>query len=172
MSFHTVWEIGNEINNVSYIRRRAYPSSNKNPRASLARGFFLPLIRCRYYFIFGPASITSCGHPSSNFLKFSINRDASCLYFARWSSLLGHEPAGSSTLAGTPSQLVGTSKPKIGSLENFAFCSSPVRAALRSARVCPMLILFPIPNGPPIHPVLTSQHVTPCFNIFRFNRSA
>ena len=28
-----------------------------------------------------PPQDTSCGHPSSNFLKFSIKRDASCLYF-------------------------------------------------------------------------------------------
>ncbi len=36
----------------------------------------------------------------------------------------------------------------------------------------PMLIRLPIPNGPPVQPVLTSQQAAPCWSIFFFSSSA
>ena len=99
----------------------------------------------RQFYSFGPALITSGGQPSSNFLKFSIKRAASDLYLCMYASLLGHESAGLSTLGGTSSQLIGTWKPKIGSLKYFTFRSFPSSALLSKARVYLMLIRFPTP---------------------------
>src|SRR3990172_5753224 len=63
----------------------------------------------------GPAAMTSSGHESSNFLKFSMNRAASCRYLSMYPAWLGQVPAGLRISAGTPSHDCGTSKPKTGS---------------------------------------------------------
>ena len=44
--------------------------------------------------------------------------------------------------------------------------SFPASAARTIARVMPRRMRCPTPYGPPLHPVLTSQHCTPCCAIF------
>lgn len=76
------------------------------------RGFrpFLPSLYIdNYYNLFGPASITSCEHPSSNDLKLSIKRAARESYFCQYSSLFAHAISGKRTSSGTSGHVEGTS---------------------------------------------------------------
>ena len=69
---------------------------------------------------------------------------------------------------GHPHTSLAPWNPKTGSVAYFTFNNFPLNAALRSALVCLMLMRFPIPYGPPTHPVLTSQQLALYFSIFRF----
>ena len=66
----------------------------------------------------------------------------------------------------------GTWKPKTGSTAYSTLSSSPLSAAFSNARVYLMLMRLPMPYGPPIQPVLTSQQFTPYRRILRLRISA
>ena len=82
-------------------------------------------------------------------------------------------PANSGTYFGTvPGTATGTSKPKLGSLLNWASFRLPSSAALSSARVAliGMRLMPSIVALPPDQPVLTSQHFTPPLAMRSFSR--
>ena len=58
----------------------------------------------------------------------------------------------------TPGQLSGISKPNMGSRTKSTLSRAPFKADRKAARVCEMLMRFPMPKGPPVQPVFTSQH--------------
>ena len=55
--------------------------------------------------------------------------------------------------------------PKTGSAAYAAPSSAPDSAAATIARVWASFIRVPVPYGPPVHPVLTSQTRASCFEI-------
>ena len=77
-----------------------------------------------------------------------------------------HVPRGSSSSSGIPGTCSGTSSPNTGSGAVGVRSSVPASAARTIARVRPRRIRSPTPYGPPLQPVFTSQHCTPCCAIF------
>src|SRR5436305_7370942 len=69
---------------------------------------------------------------------------------------------GSSSFESTPDAATGTLKPNVASSRYSTESSPPDSAECSSARVAAIGIRCPSPNGPPVHPVLTSQTVEPC----------
>ncbi len=72
----------------SHLSVRGKPLPDKSEQG--LRGYLIIYINLHYflfilkaYFLLGPALRTSGGTPSLNFLKFSINKEANCLYFSR-----------------------------------------------------------------------------------------
>ena len=61
----------------------------------------------------------------------------------------------------------GMAKPTTGSMSIGTSSSEPSRIAATAARVRPIGIRSPVPYGPPVQPVLTSQTSDP----YRSNRS-
>src|SRR5688500_3479271 len=105
----------------------------------------------------GPASLTDAGTSFSNVLKFSTNIAASFFACSSYLPASGQVLRGSSTLSGTPGQVVGTSRLKIGCCLYATLSSCPVSAAVIIPRVCAIFMRLPTPYGPPVQPVFTSQ---------------
>src|SRR3954462_15754198 len=90
---------------------------------------------------------------------------ASFLAWASYAAGSAHVPRGDSTAEGTSGTEVGTSNPNTGSLVNLTFSIEPESAARSMALVCVSFILVPVPYGPPVHPVFTSQTFALCREI-------
>ena len=82
----------------------------------------------------GPAATTSA-LMWVYFLKFSTKLSASFLQLALYAALSSQVFSGISSSEGTPSMLVGTCTPNVGSVTNSLLSMSPVRAAVTMARV-------------------------------------
>src|SRR5512140_3376108 len=113
-----------------------------------------------------PAARTSGVTWSAYWAKFSWNIRASFRAVRSYAAGSSHVDLGSRTSGGTPGQLVGTRSPKIGSTFIPTPSSFPESAARSIALVWPISIRCPVPYGPPVHPVLTSQTFTLCAAIF------
>ena len=79
-----------------------------------------------------------------------------------YASVSAHVARGSRKRAGTSGHSSGTSKPKVGSVLVGTDPSRPSRAARTIDRVWAMFIRSPLPYGPPVQPVLTSQTWASC----------
>src|SRR2546422_3934429 len=120
----------------------------------------------------GPASRTAACTWSWNCSKFCRNSWAS---FAAWASYAAgsrHVPRGNSKSSGTPGTCSGTSSPNTDSAAVGMRSSLPASAVRTMARVSPRRTRCPTPDGPPVHPVFTSQHCTPWRPIFSPSRAA
>ena len=105
----------------------------------------------------GPAVRTDGGTPSAYAAKFCANIRASLCAWASYAALSCQVARGSRTSDGTPGTDAGTSTLKIGSVRVGTPSSRPLRAARTIRRVWSMFIRSPVPYGPPVQPVLTSQ---------------
>src|SRR5207302_2568229 len=114
----------------------------------------------------GPASRTAACTCSRNCSKFRRNICASRAACVSYAAESLHVPRGKSSASGTPGTVSGTSSPNTGSGAVGMRSSVPASAARTVARVRPRRIRSPTRYGPPVQPVFTSQHCTPCCAIF------
>src|SRR5262249_15794352 len=89
--------------------------------------------------------------------KFSPNIRASFAACRSYSAGSTQVLFGLRTADGTSGQVVGTSTLKTGSRSYGILSSAPDNAARIIARVYAVFIRFPVPYGPPVQPVFTSQ---------------
>lgn len=80
-------------------------------------------------------------------------------------SLSDQAKVGLSTSAGTPSSDLGMDKLKTGKFSNSDLAKVPLWMASMMARVYFSGHRFPVPNFPPVHPVLINQQSTWCLVI-------
>src|SRR5215213_3487162 len=119
------------------------------------------------YGLTGPAARTAAGALCAKFAKFSVRSRASRAAVASYSPASGQVSRGRKSALGIPGADRGTAKPNTGSTSIATSSREPSRMAATAARVRPIGIRFPVPYGPPVQPVLTSQTCDPC----RSNRS-
>src|SRR5690606_12154419 len=131
-----------------------------------------PAERIRERQTFGPPARTSADACDSYFLKFSRNSAATFFALSSYAALSAHVLRGRRISDGTSGQLVGTCRPKIGSSTVSAVASEPLWIASMIARVYFSLMREPVPYGPPVQPVLTSQVCAPCLRSFSASISA
>src|SRR6202012_996466 len=113
----------------------------------------------------GAAARTSASTWASNLAKFFWNMPTSARAVLSNSALSFQVLTGSRISLGTPGSAVGTAKPKYLSVRNSTLRKEPSSAAVSSARVTLIGIREPVPNLPPVQPVLTSQQSTLCLAI-------
>src|ERR1700730_10769984 len=113
----------------------------------------------------GAAARTSASTWASNLAKFFWNMPTSARAVLSNSALSFQVLTGSRISLGTPGRAVGTAKPKYLSVRNSTLRSEPSSAAANSARATLIGIRLPVPNLPPVQPVLTSQQSTSCLAI-------
>src|SRR5215472_8484380 len=110
----------------------------------------------------GAAARTSGSTLASNLAKFFWNIATSARAVLSNSSLSFQVLTGLRISLGTPGSAVGTAKPKYSSVRNSTLRRDPSSAAVSSARVTLIGMREPVPNLPPVQPVLTSQQSTSC----------
>src|SRR4029078_11363191 len=110
----------------------------------------------------GAAARTSASTWASNLAKFFLNMPTSARAVLSNSALSFQVLTGSRISLGTPGRAVGTPKQKYLWVRTSTWRTLPPSAAVRSARVTLIGIRLPVPNLPPVQPVLTSQQSTLC----------
>src|ERR1019366_7966376 len=111
-------------------------------------------------YIPGAATAISLLTPE-NFSKFLLNLPARSSAARSYAALSAHIPRASRNVAGTPGHDFGTLTPNTGCRSTAISFNQPLSAAFSMARVYPSFMRSPPPNGPPAHPVFTSQHCAP-----------
>src|SRR6185295_5649241 len=102
---------------------------------------------------------------ASNFLKLAWNMPTNLRAWASYAALSAQVSRGLRILASTPGTESGTRNLKCGSIRISTWARLPSKAALSKARVALIGMREPVPNWPPVQPVLTSQQSAWCWAI-------
>ena len=153
-------------NSSKYKHRLFFPvafmyiyKSNLNP--SLAAILYMFYAESAFYIV-GPAILTLSSTSFSYKWKAFWNIPASFLSSFWKASLSAQAMPGLRSSRGTPSKEVGIDRLKILKCSNSALASSPECTASTMRRVNLRGQRLPLPNLPPVQPVLMSQQSTLC----------